>query len=202
MSLTTWGQSLVTPPTAEPVTTADLKNHALIDGSDQDATIPLYISAARRKVESMTNRALMTQTWDLWFAAFPREDRIRLPHSPVQSLTYFRYFDTADNQLTVDSTTYDFRGESEPAEIVLRYARIWPTTVLRPSSGVQVRAVCGYASADLVPEPLRLAILMLTAHFYENKLPVEKGMGGLTTVEIPFTVKGLVADYELAKHGY
>ena len=39
----------------------------------------------------------------------------------------------------------------------------------RKANGIQIDYVAGYATAALVPTPIRLAIKQLAAHFYENR---------------------------------
>jgi len=53
--------------------------------------------------------------------------------------------------------------------------------------------VAGYgAAASDVPQPLRQAVLLLVAHWFERREPVELG-SALETV--PMTVGGLLAPY-------
>src|SRR5690242_18760477 len=56
---------LIAGPGEEPVSLAEAKAFARIDGSDEDALVGALIAAARLHVESLTGRALITQTWRL-----------------------------------------------------------------------------------------------------------------------------------------
>jgi hypothetical protein len=54
---------LTTAPASEPVTLAEAKDYARVDTSDSDTLITSLIKVARRRVESETGLALITQTW-------------------------------------------------------------------------------------------------------------------------------------------
>ena len=54
--------TLIAPPGEEPVTLAEAKAWCRIDAADEDALLSALIAAARLQVESLTGRALVTQT--------------------------------------------------------------------------------------------------------------------------------------------
>ena len=56
---------LIAGPGEEPVSLAEAKAFARIDGTDEDALVGALIAAARLHVESLTGRALVSQTWRL-----------------------------------------------------------------------------------------------------------------------------------------
>jgi uncharacterized phiE125 gp8 family phage protein len=56
---------LIAGPGEEPVSLAEAKAFCRIDGTDEDALVSALITAARLHVESITGRALLTQTWRL-----------------------------------------------------------------------------------------------------------------------------------------
>lgn len=58
-------------PDAEPVTLAEAKLAAKVDGSDQDALISGLIIAARRQAEHETGRLFGEQTWRVELADWP-----------------------------------------------------------------------------------------------------------------------------------
>src|SRR3954465_4821919 len=62
---------LVTAPTVEPLTLADAKQHLRVTVSDEDALITRHLITARRQVEIMTRRRLITQHWRIYFDSFP-----------------------------------------------------------------------------------------------------------------------------------
>ena len=62
---------LLTPPAVEPVDLATAKVHLRVDFSDDDAYILALITAAREYCETLTERAFITQTWQLNRDSFP-----------------------------------------------------------------------------------------------------------------------------------
>ena len=139
-------RQLITPPTREPLSLAETKAHLRIDSTDEDNLIRSLIFASRRYCEGFLNRALLTQTWDLWLDAFPGEDHIDLPLPPLQSVTHIKYYDTDGTEATMDSGDYIVDAVTEPGRIVLGYGESWPSTTLRPAKGVVIRFVAGYAA--------------------------------------------------------
>lgn len=170
------GQTVVTPPALEPVTLAEARAHVRVDGGTEDAILAGYLIAARMHVEQMTGRLLMTQTIDYRLDGWPLEwDRmcqahvlkIRIP-GPVQSITSISYVDTSGVTQTLDTADYQL-VKAETPYIVPAYGESWPDARLQPDA-VTVRAVVGYGNnPGDTPEPIRLAILLLVASFYENR---------------------------------
>jgi uncharacterized phiE125 gp8 family phage protein len=64
----------------------------------------------------------------------------------------------------------------------------------RLAAGIELDVVCGYGdAASDVPEPLRQAIRLLVAHWYENR-----GLATLGAVTVlPATVAALIAPYRV-----
>ena len=92
--------NLVTAPGTEPLTTAEAKAHLRVTGSDDDTPIDDIVAAAREFIEGETNRALITQTWDLFLDEFPGTDEIVLPWPPLGSVTTVKYTPDADSSTT------------------------------------------------------------------------------------------------------
>jgi uncharacterized phiE125 gp8 family phage protein len=65
----------------------------------------------------------------------------------------------------------------------------------RPFAGIEIDVECGYGdTASDVPEPLRQAIRLLVAHWYENRSIVS---GAQTAAVLPVTVAALIAPYRM-----
>jgi hypothetical protein len=64
---------LVTAPTVEPLALTDVKPHLRVDTAmtDDDALITAMITAVRMHAESVTRRALCTQSWKMVLDKFP-----------------------------------------------------------------------------------------------------------------------------------
>ena len=52
----------------------------------------------------------------------------------------------------------------------MKYSQTWPSETLRTSDAILIRYIAGYgATAASVPEEVKLAMLMMIGHFYENR---------------------------------
>jgi uncharacterized phiE125 gp8 family phage protein len=170
---------LITPPTSYPVTLAEAKSQARVDGGDSDNLIETYISAATAHVESVTGRAIMSQTWELVLDDF--SDAIMLPKGPVQSITSVTYYDTAEALQTLASDQYTLDNVSDPAWLVRPEDATYPE-VADGVNNVIIRFVAGYST---VPPELKAAIMLLIAHFYDNR----------STGTFPETVNSLLTNH-------
>jgi uncharacterized phiE125 gp8 family phage protein len=60
----------------EPITLNEAKAHLRVFGTDDDGYITSLIAAARQSAESLTDRALLPQTWELALDEFPSIGRL------------------------------------------------------------------------------------------------------------------------------
>lgn len=186
---------LQTAPTSEPVTTAEAKAHLRITTSDDDTYIGTLIAVARKHVETITGRALINQTWDYFLDNFPPGDKIVIPLPRLSSVTSVKYTDKDNVQTTLAASKYIVDTNNEPGQIVLAYGESWPTFTQKPINAVEIRFVAGYGSgAANVPEGIKQAMLLLIAHWYENREPVN--IGNIVT-EIPETINALLWPYRI-----
>lgn len=156
---------LITGPSVEPVTLAELKAQCRVDHSSEDDLLTAYGIAARQEAESITERALVTQTWARIIDCFPWSE-IELGRPPVQSITSITYVDTAGATQTLSSSAYvlDPTGE-EPGFVLPAYGYVWPTT-LSTAGAVTITFVCGYGLAAAVPDAIKTWIRMRVATLY------------------------------------
>lgn len=187
--------TLITAPASEPVTVAEAKAHCRVDISDDDTLIERLITAARRRVEHDCLHALLTQTWELVLGGFPDSDRIELPYPPLQSITSVTYINSANASTVWGSSNYHADTDRTPGRLVAAYGVSWPSFTPRPYSAVKVRYVAGWTAAANVPAELRQALLLLVAHWYEQREAVMTGNGGLAALPLPLAYDALIADY-------
>ena len=132
--------TLIAPPGEEPVTLAEAKAFCRIDGADEDALVDALIAAARLQIESLTGRALITQSWRLTMACAPR--LVELPVIPVAALV------------------------AAPDGAVLQGDAV---LLVEPVDELTVDYTAGYGAAADVPGDLKQAVLTLVAYWYENR---------------------------------
>ncbi len=184
--------SLVTAPAAEPVSLAEAKAHLRVDITEDDSLITALITAARQHAEAITRRQLVTATWDLTLDGWPDGDTILMPLPPLQGVTSITYKDSGETVYALLATDYIVDKAEEPGRIVLAYGKTWPSAALYPAAAITVRFTAGYGDAAAVPQAIKQAILLLVAHWYENR---EATIGGAIQREIPFAVEALLWPY-------
>jgi len=182
-----------TAPTSEPVSLAEVKSFLRLTGSDEDSLLEMLVKAAREYAENFTGRQCMTATWDYSIDEIVGNE-ILLPRSPLQSITSINYYDTTNVLTLWASTNYVVDSSQAPPKITEAYERYWPTTMDK-ANAVIIRGVYGYTSASLVPGSLRLAILQLVAHFYENRETIYAGT--IISGKVPIGLESLLYSFKV-----
>jgi uncharacterized phiE125 gp8 family phage protein len=179
--------TLIDGPAEEPVTMDEARAHLRVDGTGDDALIAGLVTAARTMLEAETRRAFVSQGWQLTLDAWPETRRIDLPLAPVVSVEELAVDGTA-----LDAALYDLGLRHDPPRIALKRNAALPAPD-DAVGGIGVSFTAGYGEAAAVPQPLKQAVLMLTAHWYENRMA--GGMEGGAAVLLPLGVQHLVAPY-------
>jgi uncharacterized phiE125 gp8 family phage protein len=180
---------LLTAPAAEPLSLDEARAFLRVEHHDDDETIAALVAGARLHVEAQTRRALITQSWRLVLDAWPDDGRIAVRPAPLRALTAARVYDADGNSAPVDTQGFilDF-GASALA--FMAWALPQPG---RSAAGIELDVNVGYGdSARDVPEPLRQAVRLLVAHWYENR-----GLVGREVNVLPSTVAALLAPYRM-----
>lgn len=183
---------LTSPPALEPVALAEAKAHLRVGHGDEDALITRLITAARAHLESTLTRAFVTQGWSLWLDAWPAGGIVRLPLAPVREIAAVRIFDTAGVVTSLTSAIWFLDAVSHPARLVAQAGNVWPRPGRR-ANGIEVAFSAGHGDlASEVPEELRQAILLLVAHWYENREPAD---ASATVIPLPHGIAELIAPF-------
>lgn len=183
---------IVTPPASEPVTLSEAKAQLSVTSSAHDTRITSLITMARRQVERYLKRALITQTWKVYYNCFHAV--MELPYPPLQSVTHVKYYDDSGTLQTLSSDLYWEDLASEPGKIVRKYDAVYPELLAGRPNAVEIQYVAGYGDADDVPEEIRHAILMLVTDYFDNRGEV---VVGSMAQRIPGFIKDLVHDYRM-----
>ena len=185
------GHALVTGPTVEPVSAAELRAF-LVESSDAlpDAEANALVKEARNLIEEMTGIAFLQQDWRLALDHWPsgrgpwwdgvREGAISevhgqpaeltLPRYPLQSVQGVTVYDTNGAASVVDvAATFDIDTYQKPGRMALRFGQVWPVA-LRPTNAVEIVYRAGFgASAASVPPVLVRAVKQVAAYLYTHK---------------------------------
>jgi uncharacterized phiE125 gp8 family phage protein len=179
-------------PALEPVSLAEAKAHLRVDGIAEDALITSLIVTSRLQLEALLGLALISQSW-LWrFDAWPN-NAITFPLRPVLSVVSVRVQNADLSFATIPPAEYSLDGHGMPARLVPMHAGFPSPGV--PALGIEIQLTAGFGAAvSDVPAPLRQAILLLVAHWFENREP--EAVAG-TPARLPEAIAGLVASYRM-----
>jgi uncharacterized phiE125 gp8 family phage protein len=177
-------------PATDPITLADVKQHMRVDGRQEDGYINGLIAAATSYIQNETGRQFVTATFETKFDGFA--DTLILPRSPLVSVTSIQYIDEDGDTQTLDSSYYTVDTASQPGRVNRAYDTTYPNTQ-DVSNALTVTYTAGYGTASEVPSPIRAAINLLVAHWFENREPVAFS----SPSNIPFTITAIMNQYKL-----
>lgn len=185
----------ITDSIEEPVTKSDLLTHVRVTEEDDEKILLLYAKAARRHLEKTCGISMMLSTWSLYLDYFP--SFIEIPRLPLNSLSSIKYRDTSSTWSTYvgvalgDNSKVQIIDSDNYCEIRPAYGTSWPSPTPIPEC-VWITYVAGYGSSQNdVPADLRLAVLMLASHYFENR----EASSQLDLRPLPFGVESLISPY-------
>lgn len=182
--------TMTSGPAIESVSLDDAKAHLRIDGSSEDALIASLILTSRLHIEAALGLALVQQSWRLILDGWPRGGVVRVPLSPLTSVAEVRVKNADGLFEVVPSADYVVVVAGRPQRLLAK--SIWPTPGVA-AAGVEIDFTAGYGSAaEDVPAPIRQALLLLMAHWYEHRDPIEIGA---PQTSVPHAVNRLLSPY-------
>lgn len=180
-------------PAAEPVSLALFKEHARVDGSDQDTVIQGYIDGAVSYLdgwEGILGRCIINQTWRQDFRAW--EPCLKLPFPKVSDVSSITYYDESAVQQTVANDLYEVVKTYSGYEIWFKQAFTSPAIDSDRAAPISVTFVAGYgADSTSVPWDLRVAIMHLAAHWFG----VREAVSDKAMASVPAAFDDIVANY-------
>ena len=180
----------VTAPTNTPVSITEARDQcALLDDASHDTILSRFIASATASIEKDTGMRLMTQTVRIDFDGFP-DDVLDLGVYPVQSVTSVVYDDADGVTQTLSTDDYWVDVEGMYPRIIPN--ELWPAAQSLKPATVRVTLVAGYASADDVPQDVRMAILLRVSELFDNR---NESVIGASVSQTANTVSGLVAPH-------
>lgn len=181
---------LLAAPAVEPVSLDEARAFLRVDHTDDDEAIAALVAGARLHVEAQTKRALITQAWRITLDAWPADGRLPVLPAPLQMLTAARVYDADGEAQALDTQAFvpDLAGSA------LAFAPWALPMPGRSAAGIELDVRVGYGDAAIdVPEALRQAIRLLTAHWYDNRGLVAAG----AVAALPANVTALIAPYRM-----
>lgn len=151
---------------------AELRDHLLLgsgfaDDGAQDSVLEQYLRSAVSTIEERTGKALFEKQMSWTLTVWRDRECQSLPVAPVSSIDHVELIDADGAISVVDPSRYRLVPDGHRPAI--RGNGTWLPAI--PSGGsVVVRFTAGFGAgwADLPPS-LQQAVLMLAAHFYENR---------------------------------
>lgn len=215
--------TLVSAPAVEPwtVNDAEVSQALRLDSDADNAYVSLVLKSARRYFERVTGLCLINQTWQVAFDDLPLRQgqfgleyglapsmsrftgqaagrEIRFARAPLQSVDAFKYFDEngVDQTFAASNYTVGNVGVTNAfGRLWLNDNAAWPSVGSFPAA-IRIQFTAGFGTtASSVPEDIRLALLYLTAHWYEQRLPVN--VGNIVN-EMPTHLDSLIAMHRVA----
>jgi uncharacterized phiE125 gp8 family phage protein len=182
---------VVTPAATYPVTLPEVKLHLNISSSTKDSYIQTLISAATSNIERYLNRALITQTWKVFYDCFHEE--MKIPFGALDTVTHIKYYNQEATQTTLATSQYWVVSQTDPGYIKRAYDVNYPELQNGRPNAIEIQFVCGYGEAEDVPEDIKHAIKLLVTDYYENRGTVVIG----TVSKIPSYLTDLIHSYKL-----
>jgi len=187
---------LHSPPLIEPISLEEAKQHLKIDINADDELISRLIVTARQHVETISGLVLIEQTWRAYFNNWPTGQRLGLPVMPISTIIFVKTYTQEGLASEIDPAHYYADTISTPPQLILRQSRSWVNPD-RLVNGIEVEVVAGFGPlASDVPQPLRQAILMLVAHWYDNRHAVCEGQ---PTQDINAAIENLIAPFKVKR---
>ncbi len=186
---------LIAGPALEPLSLEEVRAWLRLDTNDEDTLVCALVKAARCAIEQAARRALIAQTWRLRLDRWPLDRILHLPLSPVLSLDAVRVFDAAGTPAALDLKGF-YIDQSYTTRL---FCDVAPPAPGRLRGGIEIDITVGYGTQALaVPEPLRQAMRMLIAYWFEHRGDAlhESSIGHL-----PPAIAAAVVPYRRARLG-
>lgn len=182
---------VTTPPASEPVTLQELKDHLRLNDNSEDAQLSAYITAARTTFEHKTGLALMPTTFRQHMPTL--NQTTHLMRAPITAVTSVSYFDVND---TLQTTTTGYTTDTITVPGSVTFTSL-PATSTTRTPVAYVTFTAGYANAAAVPEPIKLAIKLLAAHWHNNR----EAFTDRNLTALPFGFNSVCVQYDTGVHG-
>jgi uncharacterized phiE125 gp8 family phage protein len=154
----------------------------------QDAVLEGFLRAAISAVEARTGKVLLSRDFAWSFPRWTAPEGVELPLAPVASVTDLALIAADGGETLVEPTRYYLEQDTHfPVLRGLSAGLPQP-----PANGhIRLRFTAGYgADWGALPRDLAQAVLLLAAHFYENREATGLGAGCM-----PFGVTSLLQRY-------
>ena len=181
-------------PDLDIIPPSEMRHYLRIDSQDEDELLLMLSRTAATHVEDIIGRALMRRQVTLELDGYPADGAIELPVQPVISVDEIQHIDAGSTTI-LPAAAYRVVTAHEYTQVLRADGVTWPD-VSAPGS-VRVIYHAGSSSSSDIPEPIRLAILLLVGHWYEHReATIVKGQ---ELIDIKLGVDRLLAPYKTVR---
>ena len=169
------------PDTALPV--AEFRNHLQLgtgfaDDGLQDAVLLVQLRAALVAIEADVGKAILPRTYQYVVTAWWDPSRQSLPVAPVSAVQSLTITGLGGSETLVSPDAYRLERD---AHVPLVAANGWSLPTIPVGGTAEIVFDAGYGAGWAeAPSDLRQAVLMLAAHFYDNR-----AVAGTRTLSMP-----------------
>jgi uncharacterized phiE125 gp8 family phage protein len=165
-------------PVTEPITLAEAKEYARIDGSAEDTLITSLIKVARLHCESYMGKAIIRKTVTIDSFSFPYQWQI--PYGPLASAS------DVSKVVTIDQNNVE-----TPLNYQLNVG-LFPKIAITSGNQSYKFKMVYVAGFTTVPEDIKLAVKMMVNTLYERR----EDFSDLQAIESPLGVKAILMPYK------
>jgi len=177
-SFTGYSVQLSTGAVTEPVTLAEAKEYARIDGFNEDTLITSLIKMARIHCESYIGKSIVLKTVTIDSFTFPYQ--FQMPYGPLTSELNISKCVTIDENNVETPLQYRVNAGLFPKLFILGGAQSYKFKLVYT------------AGFTTVPDDIKLAIKMMVNTLYERR----EDFSDLQAIESPLGVKALLMPYK------
>lgn len=182
---------LFVPPVTLPVTLPEAKAAARVDTEDdtENGFLNSLIASATAMMDGRTGtlgRCLIEQTWRYPLRALSPCLQFYMPDGLAVAVSTV---DALGIESPIDATLFALREGISGAQVI--YSGPSVGSGPSPVVGLFADVTFGYGQANDVPQPIRHAILMLVAHWFENREAAQPDR----LTDIPFGVDRILSQY-------
>jgi hypothetical protein len=177
-SFTGYSVQLSTGAVTEPVTLAEAKEYARIDGFNEDTLITSLIKMARIHCESYIGKSIVLKTVTIDSFTFPYQ--FQMPYGPLTNEANISKCVTIDENNVETPLQYRVNAGLFPKLFILGGAQSYKFKLVYS------------AGFTTVPEDIKLAIKMMVNTLYERR----EDFSDLQAIESPLGVKALLMPYK------
>ena len=187
---------LGTGPEVEPLEVTEAKAHLNVSGSSKDPYIDSLITTARRQIERYLHRALITQSWKVYYNNW--QHTMLIPFGSLQAVASIKYYDINGTQQTLtESDYYWVVTTDDPGCIVRKYDATFPELQHGRPDAIEIAFTAGYgATSAAIPGEIKHAMKILIGNYYSNREDIVIG-AGVTVGKIPSYITDLIHSYKL-----